>query len=83
MAPAKLKRHFTTNHCHVINKSADYSKRQLKSLKKQSTDLISKIRVREKAHEAICLAAEFIEQKRKSHTAGENLILPAGKIIVR
>ena len=38
--------------------------------------------MREKALEANYLAAEIIAQKRKSHTVGENLILPSSKIIV-
>jgi hypothetical protein len=36
MAPAKLKRHLTTNHSHLTSKGADYFKRLLESQKKQS-----------------------------------------------
>ncbi|XP_055510562.1 zinc finger BED domain-containing protein 5-like [Leucoraja erinacea] len=82
MAPAKLKRHFTTNHSHMKNKSADYFKRLLESQNKQSTAFVSKVSVSKKAQETSYLVAEIIAQKRKSHTVGENLIMPACKIIV-
>lgn len=36
MVPAKLNRHFTTNHSHLSNKPADYFKRLLESQGKQS-----------------------------------------------
>ena len=49
---------------------------------KQRTGFLSKVSVREKALEAIYLITEIITQKRKSHTAGENVILPACKIII-
>lgn len=35
MAPAKLKRHFTTNHSHLSNKTVDYFRRLLDSQQKQ------------------------------------------------
>ncbi|CAI9714955.1 Hypothetical predicted protein [Octopus vulgaris] len=63
-------------------RSVDFFKSLLESLKKQSTAFGSKVSVSEKALEASYLVAEIIAQKRKSHTVGENLILPAGKIIV-
>ena len=43
---------------------------------------LREVSVSEKAHWASKLVAEIIAQKRKSHTVGENLILPACKIIV-
>ena len=64
------------------NKSADYFKSLLESQIKQSTVNLSKVRVSEKALEASYLIAEIIAQKRKSHTVGENLILPAGKTTI-
>jgi hypothetical protein len=82
MAPAKLKRHLTTNHSHMISKSADYFKRLLESQNKQSKAFVSTVTVGEKAQEASYLVAELIPQKMKSHTVGENLIMPACKIIV-
>ena len=82
MAPAKLKRHFTTNHSNMSNKSADYFKRLLETQRKQSAAFVSKVSVSENAQEASYLVAELIAQKRKSHTVGENLIMPACKILV-
>ena len=43
---------------------------------------LSKVNVSEKALEASYLVAEIIAQNWKSHAVGENLILPACKIIV-
>ncbi|CAI9717953.1 Hypothetical predicted protein [Octopus vulgaris] len=82
MAPAQQTRHFTTNHSHMKNQSAEFFKRLLESQKKQSTAFMSKVSVSEKALEASYLVAEIITQKRKSHTVGENSILPACKVIV-
>jgi hypothetical protein len=50
-------------------------------ISKQSQDFVSKVTISEKAQEASFLVAEFITQKRKSHTVGENLIMPACKIM--
>jgi hypothetical protein len=44
--------------------------------------VIQKVTVSEKGQEASYLVAELIAQKRKSHTVGENLIMPTCKIIV-
>jgi hypothetical protein len=54
----------------------------LESQNKQSKAFVSKLTVGEKAQEASYLVAELIAQKRKSHTVGENLIIPACKIVV-
>ena len=64
------------------NKSADNFKRLLESQMKQSTAFWSKVSESEKALEASYLIAEIITKKMKSYTVGENLIFPAGKIIV-
>jgi hypothetical protein len=82
MAPAKVKRHLSTNHNHITSKNADYFKRLLDSQNKQNRAFVSKVPVSEKAQEANYLVAELIAQKRKSHTVGENLIMPACKIIM-
>jgi hypothetical protein len=82
MAPAKLKRHLTTNHTHVTSENADYFKWRLKSKNKQIKAFVSKVTVNVKAQEASYLVAELIAQKRESQTVGENLIMPACKIIV-
>jgi hypothetical protein len=44
--------------------------------------LLKKVTFSEKPQEASYLVAELIAQKKKSHTVGENLIMPACKIIV-
>lgn len=43
---------------------------------------MSTVSVSENAQEASYLVAELIAQKRKSHTVGENLIMPACQILV-
>jgi hypothetical protein len=63
-------------------KIADYLKWLLESQNKQSQAFFSKVAVSEKARESSYIVAELIAQKRKSHTVGENLIMPACKIIV-
>jgi hypothetical protein len=82
MTPEKLKRHLTTNHSHMTSKSADYLKRLLESQNKQSKAFVSKVTVSEEVLEASYLVVELIAWKRKSQTVGENLIMPACKIIV-
>jgi hypothetical protein len=81
VAPAKLKRHLTTNYNHMTSKSADYFKRLLESQNKESKSFVSKGTVKERAQEAGDLVAELIAQKRKSHTVGENLLMPACKML--
>lgn len=61
----------------MSSKSADNFKRLLESQNKQS-----KVTLSEKSQDASYLLAELNAQKRKSRTAGENLIMPASKIIV-
>ena len=78
MTPAKLRRHFPTNDSHIENKSADYSKRLLESLK--TSAFFSEASVGEKALVDNYLVAEINVQKRKSHAVVEYLILPDYKI---
>jgi hypothetical protein len=78
MAPSKLKRHFTTNHSHLLHKTTDYFKRLLESQVQQSKFSEKKATVIEKAQEASYLVA----QKKKSHVIAESIIMPACKIIV-
>jgi hypothetical protein len=47
-----------------------------------SKAFVKKVTFSEKAQEASYLVAELIAQKRKRHTVGENLVMPACKIIV-
>ena len=60
----------------IFNITYFYIRRNLEQL------FYSKVSVSEKALEASYLVADIIAQKRKCHTVGENLILPACKIIV-
>jgi hypothetical protein len=54
----------------------------LESPYKQSKAFVSQLTISEKAQEANYLVAELTAQKSKSHTVGENLIIPACKIKV-
>ena len=83
MVPAKLKRHFSTNHSHLSNKTVDYFRRLLDSQQKQRKVFKRKVTISDKAQEASYLVAELVAQKMKSHTIAESLIMPACKIIVR
>jgi hypothetical protein len=84
MAPAKLKRHLTTNNSHMTtrSKNADYFKQVLESQNEKSKTVVSKITDTGNAQEAIYLVAELNAQKKKSLTVGENLVMPTSKIIV-
>ena len=82
MVPSKLKRHFTTNHSHLLHKTTDYFKRLLESQVQQSRVFEKKVTVSEKAQEASYLVAELVAQKKKSHVIAESIIMPACKIIV-
>jgi hypothetical protein len=82
MALAKFKLHLITNHSHMISKSPDYFKWLLTSQNKHSKASVSKVTVSEKAQKASHLVAELTAQRRKSHTVGENLVMPACKIKV-
>jgi hypothetical protein len=83
MSPAKLKRHLITNQSHMSSKSIDYFERLLESQNKESKAFVSKVMVSEKALEASHLVAELNAHKRKSHTGGQNLTMPACKIRVQ
>jgi hypothetical protein len=54
----------------------------LESQNKQSKAFVSEVTASEKVQEASYLLAELIAQKRKGQTVGENLIVPACKIII-
>ena len=83
MVPAKLKRHFSTNHSHLSNKTVDYFRRLLDSQQKERKAFKRKVTISDKAQEASYLVAELVAKKMKSHTIAESLIMPACKIIVR
>ncbi len=83
--PVKLKRHFTTNHSHLSNKTVDYFRRLLDSKQKQRKFFffLKKVITSEKAQEVSYLVAELVAKKMKSHTIAESPIMPACKTIVR
>ncbi len=84
MAPAKLKRHFTTHHSHLTNKTVDYFRRHLDSQQKQRIFFfLKKVTISDKAQEASYLVTELVAKKEKSHIIAESLIMPAYKIILR
>jgi hypothetical protein len=60
MAPAKLKRHLTTNRSHLTSKGADSAI----GISKQSKAFVKKVTFSEKAQEASYLVAELNAQKR-------------------
>jgi hypothetical protein len=66
----------------MTSKNPDYFKWLLASQNRQSEAFVSKGAVSEKTQKASYLVAELNEEKRKSHTVGENLIMPACKIKV-
>jgi hypothetical protein len=81
IAPGKLKQHLTTDQSHMTGKGADYFKWLFKSQNRVKL-LLSRVTVSEKAQKASYLVAQLTAQKRKSHTVGENLIIPACKKII-
>ncbi len=83
MFPAKLQRHFTTNHSQLLNKDIDYFQRLLKSNGKACTMFEKKVTVSNKAQEASYMIAELVAKQMKSHTIAESLILPACKIMAK
>lgn len=83
MFPAKLQRHFTTNHSHLLNKDIDYFQRLLESNGKARTMFEKKVTVSNKAQEASYMIAELVAKQMKSHTIAESLILPACKIMAK
>lgn len=82
MVPSKLRSHLKTSHSYIASKGAAYFEKLLKSQNKQSQSFVGRFTVNEKAQEASYLIAELIAQKRESYTLGEDLIMPACKIIV-
>jgi hypothetical protein len=65
VVPAKVSRHFTTNHSHLSNKKIDYFQRLLDSQNKQRTLFEEKVTISEKVQEANYVVAELTAQKRK------------------
>lgn len=82
MVPNKLKRHLDQNHSHISKKSSDYFTRLLSSQKKNSTFMEKRLKISDKSLLCSFKISELIAKKKKPHTIGEELILPACKEIV-
>ncbi len=82
MFPSKMKNHLRARHSSVASKGAAYFRKFLKSQNRQRKKFVGRFTVTEKAREINYLIAELIAQNRESFTVGENLIMPACKIIV-
>ena len=82
MVPAKLKRHFESNHPSFENKKKDYFVRLCKDNKEQANFMKRLTTVSEKAQKVSYLVAELVAKSKQPHTAAEKIILPACKIIV-
>ena len=83
MAPAKLKRHFTTKHPDLSGKTKQYFKRESAFNKRQVSMFAKKFKLNDKAQEASYAVAEIVASKMKSHTIAKTIILPACQQIVR
>lgn len=82
MVPNKLKRHLEQNHSHVSKKSSEYFMHLLSSQKKNSTFMENRLKISDKSLLCSFKISELIAKKKKPHTIGEELILPACKEIV-
>lgn len=83
MAPAKLKRHFSTKHPNLASKNNTYFRRLLEVQDKQATHFQKTVTISHKAQLASYKVAELIALKQKPHTVAESLILPACLEIVK
>ena len=83
MAPTKLKRHFSTKHTDLANKTMEYFKRLRKELKMQASKFQKNFQVTDKTQVASYLVAELVAKQMKAHTIAESLILPACQAIVK
>uniref|UniRef100_A0A8C2KQG9 DUF4371 domain-containing protein n=1 Tax=Cyprinus carpio TaxID=7962 RepID=A0A8C2KQG9_CYPCA len=79
---SKLKRHLDTKHHGLSSKDIEYFKRLKAQNVKQNQQMMSCVRVSEKAQEASFLVAELTVKSKKPHNIAESLILPACKKIV-
>jgi len=77
MAPAKLKRHFTTRHESLSSKGKIYFERLLNMQNKQAKHFNAIVKLSDKTQLASYKIAELVAMKQKPHTIAESLILPA------
>ena len=83
MAPAKLKRHFSTKHGDLANKNVDHFKRLKEEKTIQAVNFQSNFKESDKAQEASYLVAELVAKEMKAHTIAESLIIPACQAMVK
>ena len=77
MKPNKLKRHLDTKHGNIANKPREFFERKLNSVKSTKNAFSNITSVPSKALLASYQVSHRIAQKKKPHTIGEDLILPA------
>lgn len=82
MKPNKLKRHLDTKHAGIANKPREFFERKLNSVKSTKKAFSNIASVPSKALLASYQVSYRIAQKKKPHTIGEDLILPAAIDIV-
>ncbi|CAI6358045.1 unnamed protein product [Macrosiphum euphorbiae] len=83
MAPAKLKRHFSSKHANLQSKEKNYFERLLNNQMNQRKHLKKIVTISDKAQIASYKVAEIIAKQLKPHTIAESLILPACSEIVQ
>lgn len=77
MKPNKLKRHLDTKHGNIANKPREFFERKLNNVKSTKKAFSNITSVPSKALLASYQVSHRIAQKKKPHTIGEDLILPA------
>lgn len=82
MVPSKLKRHLATKHPGVSQKPGSYFSRLLENQEKVGNRMLKRFTTSDAALEASFKVAELLAKKMKPHTTGEDIIIPACKIIV-
>ena len=82
MVPSKLKRHLTTKHRGVSEKSSSYFSRLLEEQNKAAHKMVKKVTIADIALEASFKIAELIAQKMKPHTQEEEIIGTVCNILV-
>ncbi|KAL4105228.1 hypothetical protein QTP88_020490 [Uroleucon formosanum] len=83
MAPAKLKRHFSSKHANLQSKEKNYFERLLNNQMNQRKHFKKIVTISDKAQIASYKVAEIIAKQLKPHTIAESLILPACSEIVQ
>jgi len=83
LKPSKLQRHLNLKHPAEAEKPIDFFKRKEEHLTRQAATFVQQATVPERALRASFLASFHIARAKKSHTIGEDLILPATRDIVK